>query len=184
MGEELTPLFVRLSIEQGERLDRAVTAIDARKKDLIAGLIDQYVDPDSPTGLEALRAVAGLGRGELGAAEPPRHAVPDAPAPPAAPVSGAAVSALPAADPRATDRDSPELPILTPAGAAALLAIAPPDLLELAEHGELPARRIAGQWRFARAALIAWVAGAPGAADDPRATDSRATDEFPTRPSS
>ena len=30
MGEALIPLFVRLSVEQAERLDRAVAAIDAR----------------------------------------------------------------------------------------------------------------------------------------------------------
>lgn len=141
MGDELTPLFVRLSAEQAERLDRAVAAIAARKKDVVAGLVDQYVDPDSPAGLDALRVVASVGRGELVAG-----AEPGAPSRPSLPPPG--------------ELDRCDRPILTPAGAAALLGVRAVDVLELAEHGELPGRRVAGQWRFAREALIAWVAGA------------------------
>jgi excisionase family DNA binding protein len=29
---------------------------------------------------------------------------------------------------------------------------------QLAESGDLPGRRIGGEWRFARAALLAWLA--------------------------
>lgn len=146
MGEELIPLFVRLSVEQAERLDRAVAAIDARKKDVVSGLIDAHVDPDSPAGLEALRTLAGLGRGEL--------------VPAAAPGTTAAHAAAPVAsgDPQ-LGLDDPARPILTPAGAAALLGVRAVDVLELAEHGDLPGRRVAGQWRFARTALIEWIAG-------------------------
>jgi len=159
MGEELTPLFVRLSAEQAERLDRAVAAIDARKKDLVAGLVDQYVDPDSPAGLEALRTVAGVGRGELvvGAVAAPGPA--DAPRRGGGSGAGGERGAAATAGAQADELDRPERPILTPAGAAALLGVRAVDVLELAEHGELPGRRVAGQWRFARAALIAWVAG-------------------------
>ena len=32
-------------------------------------------------------------------------------------------------------------------------------ILELAEHGELPGRRIGGAWRFSRGALLAWLGG-------------------------
>jgi excisionase family DNA binding protein len=53
----------------------------------------------------------------------------------------------------------PDRPVLTPAGAASLLGVREVDVLELAEHEELPGRRVAGQWRFARERLIAWVAG-------------------------
>ncbi|MBB4662801.1 helix-turn-helix domain-containing protein [Conexibacter arvalis] len=170
MGEELTPLFVRLSAEQAERLDRAVAAIDARKKDLVAGLVDQYVDPDSPAGLDALRAVASVGRGELvaGAVAAPgaatarrrgaRTADADAEGGTAGQTGAASASAGAAAE-AGDDLDDPARPILTPTGAAALLGVRAVDVLELAEHGELPGRRVAGQWRFARAALIAWVAG-------------------------
>lgn len=165
MGEELTPLFVRLSAEQAERLDRAVAAIDARKKDLVAGLVDQYVDPDSPAGRDALRAVASVGRGELvagavaeGAAGARRRGA-GAGGGAAAATGGGAAEGAAAAGASAADLDDPVRPILTPAGAAALLGVRAVDVLELAEHGELPGRRIAGQWRFARTALIAWVAG-------------------------
>src|SRR4051794_39466406 len=43
--------------------------------------------------------------------------------------------------------------VLTPAGAAELLQVAEDAVLRLAEDGELPARRIDGEWRFARVAL-------------------------------
>ncbi|MBA2522310.1 MAG: hypothetical protein H0V25_03155 [Solirubrobacterales bacterium] len=33
------------------------------------------------------------------------------------------------------------------------------ELLELAESGTLPGRRIGDHWRFSRPALIAWLAG-------------------------
>ena len=33
-------------------------------------------------------------------------------------------------------------------------------MLDLAEAGKLPGRRIGDRWRFSRTALIAWLAGA------------------------
>jgi excisionase family DNA binding protein len=48
--------------------------------------------------------------------------------------------------------------ILTAGEAAALLRIGEPELVQAAERGELPGRRIAGEWRFAREALLAWLA--------------------------
>ena len=39
-----------------------------------------------------------------------------------------------------------------------LLAVPESAILELAEAGELPGRRIGGAWRFSRAALLAWLA--------------------------
>lgn len=49
--------------------------------------------------------------------------------------------------------------VLTPAQAAELLQVPEPELLELAEAGTLPGRRIGENWRFSRPALIAWLAG-------------------------
>ena len=49
--------------------------------------------------------------------------------------------------------------VLTAGEAAALLRIAEPELLQAAERGELPGRRIAGEWRFGREALLAWLSG-------------------------
>jgi len=50
-----TPLYVRLPAAQAQRLDRAADALGAAKKDLVAALIAEHVDPDSTAGLERLR---------------------------------------------------------------------------------------------------------------------------------
>jgi hypothetical protein len=51
-------LFVRLPSAAVQRLDRAAVALGVRKKDLVAGLVTRYVDPDSDRGLDALGALA------------------------------------------------------------------------------------------------------------------------------
>jgi len=52
-------LFVRLPAEAVDRLDRAAERLRMRKKDLVAGLLSKYVDPDSARGLTALRSTVG-----------------------------------------------------------------------------------------------------------------------------
>ena len=54
--------------------------------------------------------------------------------------------------------------------AAELLQLTAAVVERLAEQGELPGRRLAGEWRFSRAALLAWLAqpGAEGADGDDR----------------
>lgn len=47
---------------------------------------------------------------------------------------------------------------LTPAQAAELLQVDEPLVVELAETGELPGRRVGSHWRFSRAALLDWLA--------------------------
>ena len=49
--------------------------------------------------------------------------------------------------------------VLTLEGAAELLQLAPEAVAELAAAGELPGRRIGDDWRFSRAAVLAWLAG-------------------------
>jgi len=51
-------LFVRLPALAVEKLDRAAEALGMRKKDLVAGLVTRYVDPDSQRGLSALGALS------------------------------------------------------------------------------------------------------------------------------
>jgi excisionase family DNA binding protein len=51
--------------------------------------------------------------------------------------------------------------VLTLEGVAELLEVAPELVAELAERGEIPGRQIGSQWRFARAAVLAWLAQAP-----------------------
>ena len=55
---------------------------------------------------------------------------------------------------------SPQPDVLTPAQAAELLQVSEHEVVELAEAGTLPGRRIGDRWRFSRPALIAWLAGA------------------------
>jgi excisionase family DNA binding protein len=50
------------------------------------------------------------------------------------------------------------LEVLTAAEAAALLRADDETIETMAESGELPARKIAGEWRFARAAILDWLA--------------------------
>jgi excisionase family DNA binding protein len=56
--------------------------------------------------------------------------------------------------------------VLTPAQAAALLQVDEEAVLALAEEGRLPGRRIGDDWRFARAAVVAWLSGPEGEQED------------------
>jgi excisionase family DNA binding protein len=48
--------------------------------------------------------------------------------------------------------------VLTVAQLAEWLQVEPDTIAELAEAGELPARKLGGEWRFAREAVLAWLA--------------------------
>jgi excisionase family DNA binding protein len=136
-AEQQNALFVRLTAEQAGRLDRAASALPARKKDLIGGLLERFVHPDTPAGLAALRELTGhdeLRRQvtvDLGREQP---------------VVG-----------HAEFRPAPEPQVLDAAQAAALLQVGEAAILELAERGELPGRKIGGAWRFSRRALLDWL---------------------------
>jgi excisionase family DNA binding protein len=139
-------LFVRLPAAEARKLDRAAHAVGAPKKDLVAGLVARYVDPDSHNGLDALRRLGAEAPGAL-----PRRIViePDEPA-------------LVVGHHSFRPADVPE--VLTPAQAAALLQVDEDAVLALAGEGRLPGRRIGDEWRFSRAALVAWLSGTPDAA--------------------
>lgn len=51
--------------------------------------------------------------------------------------------------------DPPE--VMDPEQAAAFLQIEPATVIEMAEAGRLPGRRLGKHWRFSRAALVAWL---------------------------
>jgi len=55
---------------------------------------------------------------------------------------------------------APAPDVLTPEQAAELLQVSEDEVVELAQAGEIPGRRIGERWRFSRPALIAWLAGA------------------------
>jgi excisionase family DNA binding protein len=142
-GSPHTPLYVRLPADAARKLDRAAHAVGAPKKDLVAGLVARYVDPDTDHGLADLR--------RLGAEAPgaqPRRVVVEADDP-----------QLVVGHHSFRPADLPD--VLTPVQAAQLLQVEEGAVLALAEEGRLPGRRIGDEWRFARAALVEWLSGAP-----------------------
>lgn len=128
-----TPLYVRLPASEGAKLDRASEALGVPKKDLVAGLVARYVDPDSPGGLSALGTLSNPRRVTIDLGE-------------RTPTMGS-YSFQP--------HDPPE--IMSPEQAARFLQIEEKLLLELAEGGKLPGRKLGTVWRFSRAALVAWL---------------------------
>jgi hypothetical protein len=131
-------LFVRLPADAVDRLHRAAEALGMRKKDLVASLVSKYVDPDSRQALTALGSLS-VHRMSAGSAE-------------AGPARGS-YSFQP--------YDPPE--VMNAGQAAAFLQIEEAAVVEMAEAGRLPGRRLPGGWRFSRAALVAWlsVPGSP-----------------------
>lgn len=126
-------LFVRLPSAAVQKLDRAAEVLGVRKKDLVAGLVSRYVDPDSDRGLDALGALATRrGSGPI---------VEDGG------VSRGSYSFRP--------YDLPE--VMNAAQAAELLQVEEAVVLELAEVGKLPGRKLGAAWRFSRAALVTWL---------------------------
>ena len=125
-------LFVRLPTAAVDKLDRAAEALGMRKKDLVAGLVSRYVDPDSARGLDALGSLSTR-EIALGVVEP-------------ASMRGA-YSFQP--------YDPPE--VMTAAQAAQFLQIDEAALIEMAAAGKLPGRRLGADWRFSRAALVEWL---------------------------
>jgi excisionase family DNA binding protein len=126
-------LYVRLPSAAVAKLDRASEALGVHKKDLIAGLVAKYVDPDSKRGLSAL--------GEL---SQPRRVTVDL----GAPTTTVGAYSFRSYDP-------PE--VMNAAQAAELLQLDETLVLELAEAGKLPGKKLGTAWRFARGALIAWL---------------------------
>jgi excisionase family DNA binding protein len=49
--------------------------------------------------------------------------------------------------------------VLSLAQLSELVQVPEEDLAAMAEAGELPGRRLGGEWRFSRAAVLAWLAG-------------------------
>jgi hypothetical protein len=139
-------LFVRLPATAVGKLDRAAEALGMRKKDLVAGLVSKYVDPDSRRGLSVLGALATHKvTVELGPRDPT--------------VGAYSFQPYDSSSPR------PETPpeVLSAEQAGQLLQIGEAVVREMAEAGKLPGRRLGfgpgAVWRFSRAALVAWLSG-------------------------
>ena len=144
MPDPTAALYVRLPHAEFTKLDRAAEALATNKKTIVTTLVSRYVDPDSETGLDDLRASL---RGSLHATPDPRRVTINLPDESLA-VGHHAFTPSPLPD------------VLTPAQAAELLQVDEAEVVALAEAGTLPGRRIGEQWRFSRPALIEWLAGA------------------------
>jgi excisionase family DNA binding protein len=137
MPDPTAALYVRLPHAEFEKLDRAAEALSTNKKTIVTTLVSRYVDPDDDERLQALR----------NSLQPDRRRItinlPD---------EGLAVG-------HHAFTPAPLPDVLTPKQAAELLQVEEEELLELAEAGSVPGRRIGDHWRFSRPALIAWLAG-------------------------
>ena len=128
-------LYVRLPATAVDKLDRAAEVLGVHKKDLVAGLVSRYVDPDSQQGLHALGSLSQPRRVTVDLGEP-------------GPTLGS-YSFQP--------YDPPE--VMNAEQAGQFLQIEERVVIELAEAGKLPGRKLGTAWRFSRAALVAWLAG-------------------------
>jgi len=133
-----TALYVRLPATAGEKLDRASEALGIPKKDLVAGLVSTYVDPDSQRGLHALGSLSQPRRINIEMTE-----------------AGSAMGSYSFAP-----YDPPE--VLSAEQAAKLLQVEEALVVDLAEAGKLPGRKLGKAWRFSRAALVAWLSAPEG----------------------
>jgi excisionase family DNA binding protein len=130
-----TALYVRIPATAVDKLDRAAEALGVHKKDLVAGLVSKYVDPDSRHGLSALGTLSQPRRVTVDLGEP-------------GPTMGS-YSFQP--------YDPPE--VMNAEQAGQFLQIDEKVVNELAEAGKLPGRKLGTAWRFSRAALVTWLAG-------------------------
>jgi hypothetical protein len=126
-----TPLYVRIPTAAGAKLDRAAAALGMHKKDLVAGLVNTYVDPDSQRGLSAL--------GTLSSKRPVDT------------TDGGPMVGSYSFQPY----DPPE--VMNAEQAGQFLQIAEKNVIELAEAGKLPGKKLGPVWRFSREALVQWL---------------------------
>ncbi|HTL34209.1 MAG TPA: helix-turn-helix domain-containing protein [Kofleriaceae bacterium] len=129
-----TPLYVRLPNAASDKLERAAAALGVKKKDLVANLVTTYVDPDSKQGLSALGRLAtrkALDTNQTG------------------PMLGSYSF-------QSYSQDFPD--VMNSRQAGHFLQIEEKLLIELAEKGELPGKKLGPVWRFSREALVAWLA--------------------------
>jgi excisionase family DNA binding protein len=104
------------------------------KQDLVAGLVGKYVKPDSARGLQELETVAS-----------PKRAT-------TVETDDALVVG------RASFRPNEPREVMSLAELAQWLEVDEDTVRSLAEAGELPGRRLGDEWRFARAAVLDWLA--------------------------
>jgi len=129
--DDTAALFVRLPLEEAEKLDRFAFERRMPKRDVVRRLVAERLDDADVLWHRP--------------APPPF-------ARPLAPDAEAVVG-------RADFVPAPAPEVLTVEQAAELLQTEPEAVRALADAGELPGRRIGGEWRFLRRAVLAWLGG-------------------------
>ena len=127
--DDTAALFVRLPIEEAEKLDRFAFERRIPKRDVVRRLVSEHLD-DADVFWRR-------------------------PAPMPMPVPAGPDVVVGRAD--FTPSDAPE--VLTVDQAAELLQVESDDVRELADSGDLPGRKIGDEWRFLRRAVLAWLGG-------------------------
>jgi excisionase family DNA binding protein len=127
--DETAALFVRLPVEEAERLDRFAFERRIPKRDVVRTLLAEHLDDADVIWRQPVP--------------------PPMPIPPGAEVVVGRAEFTPA--------EAQE--VLTVEQAAELLQVEPEAVAALADSGELPGRRIGDEWRFRRSAVLAWLGG-------------------------
>lgn len=135
MADQKQALYVRLPRSKAEKLDRAAFALGVSKQDLVSGLVGKYVKPESAKGLKEL----------AGAVDSPKRETT------VETDEGLVVG-------RAAFRPFEPREVMSLDELAQWLEVEPDTVKQLAESGELPGRRLGDEWRFARAAVLDWLA--------------------------
>src|SRR5262249_36059632 len=131
--DDTQAVYVRLPAAEAEKLDQAAYALRLSKRDLITSLVARHVDPASPASLRAL----GRGVAARGESTSDRRRI----------VVETGSDPLAVGHHSFRPAEAPE--VLTPAEVAELLVVDEDAVLALAEAGDLPGRRVGGEWRFA-----------------------------------
>jgi excisionase family DNA binding protein len=129
-NKELAALFVRLPVEQAEKLDRAAFELKVPKQQLVNALLERF-------SASQLARLPGLEAGR-------RRVVVESE------VDDMAVGSH-------SFRPFEPLEVLSPAEVADLLQVEESVIEELAESGEIPGRKIGDEWRFSRTAVLEWL---------------------------
>jgi excisionase family DNA binding protein len=136
---ELAALFVRLPIEQAEKLDRAAFELKVPKQQLVGALLERF-------SASQLAHLPGLESG--------RRRV----------VVESEVDDMAVGSHSFRPFEPPE--VLSPAEVADLLQVEERLVRKLADSGDLPGRKIGKEWRFSRRAVLEWLGAAEAEEED------------------
>jgi hypothetical protein len=142
MSADSKPLFVRLANKDADLLDAAVAATGKSKRRLVSEAMREHLAGGEHLPGDDRPAREELTVGRISLVEEDRTPLSDA------------------------ERAAPPNEVMTLPEAAVFLRLGEAELERSAAESEVPARRIAGQWRFSRTALLAWLDSAASLPDE------------------